>query len=513
MQQKSLFHEFKTNATKFENKTAILFGNHPISYRRLLDAIERLASALSGMAASPGDRFAILLPNLPQFVISSFALNKVGLTIVPIDPATEPATFEHILRTCQIRGVIALDRLFEPFRSLDSLAGVTTKIILGDTVFPNAHNLTKLIANSEPLESECSYPNNWVSAIFQTAGTAGQPKLVALDDPTLLCQAEAARRAFALEPRHVIFCLAPFSNSCASLASMITPLISGSTVVLFPKVELTEVITALQPHEDALLMAPNLILEQCLQKRGEWPAVPKFEAAVCLGTPMSASRRFEFQEKFGAPVIQGYGLTEAGPFVSVYDPRINQKNESAGFPNFGFQIRIVDAKNRDLETGSVGEILIQSAAVAKGYLEADQSHQHFIDSWLRTSDLGKIDELGNLYVVGRKQDLILKGGFEIYPDEIKALLKQHPKVRDCTIVGVRDEILGQEIKALVVPTNGNHLTKEELAAFCHERLAAYKCPKVIEIVNSLIEKPAAGAPHMPSASEPVPALTDPNVVS
>lgn len=493
MFHKSLYYELKSNALKLENKTAIFFGNHPISYKRLLDAIDRLANALSKLGVAPGDRFAILLPNIPQFVISFFAIIKLGATAVPVSPNRDQSTIEPLLRACDIKGIIALDRYLEPMRTAVLEQFPFLKVItLGDT-FQKTHNLTNLIASSEPGGPEFWTSENWTPAIFHTAGASGTPRAVPLSERNIVHQVEAARRALTIETKDVVFGLLPFSNSGASVASMITPLLNGCSLVLFAKFELGELMTALQSHRNVLLVASNLILEELLERWcSEFSAAPKLCAAVCL-TQMSARRRFEFQEKFGAPVIQSYGLTEAGPFVSVYDPRFDQKNDSVGFPTFGFQIKIVSAHNRSVDLNTVGEILIQSDAVARQYLnsaEAASSEPLTDDGWFRTGDLGKFDELGHLYVVGRKRDLIIKGGFEVYPNEIKDLLTQHPKVRDCSVFGVRDEILGQEIKAQVTPANSSYPSKEELLAFCRQQLPLYKCPKYIEIVNSLTAKPA-----------------------
>lgn len=519
MFQKSLYYELKRNASKFENKTALLFGSHPITYKRLLDAIGRLANALSNLGVSPGDRVAILLPNIPQFVISFFALNKLGVTAVPISATAVPSAIENIIRTCGVKGLIALDRFFEPVQAMVS-AQISIIVTLGDTAFPNAHNLTTLIANSEPASQDSPVPAEWTVAIFQTAGATGHPKSVPVSQKNITHQLEAVRRALVIEENAIVFSLLPFSFSFANLASLVTPLLTGCTLVLFAKYEFGDLLAALQSHQDVLLMASNAMLEEVIQRSGEFSIAPKLQAAVCIDSQMRPDRRFEFQEKFGAPVIQGYGLTEAGPFVSVYDPRYNLKNDSVGFPSFGFQIRIVNSRDQNVDVGTVGEIVIQSEAVASGYLSSRSTvdaNPHLTDGWLRTGDLGKFDELGHLYVVGRKVDVILKGGFEIYPNEIRALLLQHPKVKDCAISGVRDEILGQEVRAQIVPANGTHLSKEELSAFCRQHLQAYKWPKYIDIINSLPEKPAAAIVVTPSpaampAAEPPSSPTNSSVV-
>ncbi len=488
MLYKSLYHELKSTALKHENKTAIIFGNHPITYKRLLDAIDRLASALSNLGVSAGDRVALLLPNIPQFVISFFAINRVGATAVPLHSTNDPASVETALRVCAVKGIIAWDRFFDAIQS--AVANVSPNMIritLGETVFQNSHNLTSLIADSEPLTGEPAIPGDWQPVIFHTAGASGSPKAVALSQQNLNYQIQAARWALSFENKAVVFGLLPYSGSLANIASMVAPLLFGYTAIPFARIEWAELIAALHSHQDILLVAPAAILKEMIQKHNDFTNAPNLLAALCVDTQLSAACRFEFQEKFGAPVIQGYGLTEAGPFVSVYDPRYHPQNESVGFPSIGFQIKIVDAQNCNVDIDTVGEILIQSEAVAREYLSAGEPNPSpplTSDGWFRTGDLGKFDALGHLYVVGRKQDLIVKGGFEIYPNEIKALLTQHPKVQEAAIIGVRDEILGQEIKALVTLANGNHVSKDELAAYCRQNLPAYKCPKFIDIVHS-----------------------------
>jgi long-chain acyl-CoA synthetase len=489
MFQNNLFEIFKSSALKFENKSAIIFASHHISFQRLLDAIERLASGLKKLGVTAGDSFAIMLPNLPQFVISYYALLKLGVRVVPIDLSFQQDDIRRVSEACQLKGIIALDRFVEqiqPVISADSFCKIL--VVLGETIPANAYDLTNLIAGSEPLSHDLTYEPESPAAVFYTAGTIGPRKGVVFNQNNLMVQMESTRRALALESRHTIFGLLPFANAFGNIAAMMTPLACGSTVVLFPKYEVQEVAASLNSHSDILLIGPPKMFEEMVQAKNQVASFQNVKTAICTGAHLSDQLRAEVLEKLAIPIIEGYGLTEAGPFVTVYYSDYSAKNGSVGCCNFGYQVRVVKHDGTDADVNEVGEIIVQGAPVMKGYLAASNNSHVFSNGWLRTGDLGKLDEQGYLYFVARQSQRIVKGGFDIYPGEIEAVLSGHPKVKECVVFGVYDDMLNQEVKALVVCKNGEVLTGDELRVYCRDRLPAFKCPKYLEVARSLPPK-------------------------
>ena len=498
MFQNNLFEIFKSSALKFENKSAIIFASHHISYQRLLDAVERLASGLNRMGVTAGDSFAIMLPNLPQFVISYYALLRLGVRVVPIDISFQQDDIRRVCEACQLKGIIALDRFVEqiqPTISADSFCKIL--VVLGETIPANAYDLTNLIAGSEPLSQDLTYELESTAAVFHTAGTTGPRKGVVFSQNNLMAQMESTRRAVALESPQTIFGLFPFTNLFGNIVAMLTPLACGCTVVLFPKFDAQEVSVSLSSHTNILLIGPPKIFEELVQIKNQDTSVQNLKTAICTGAHLSDRLRSEVREKLTIPYIEGYGLTEAGPFLTVYHSEFSAQNGSVGCSNFGYRIRVVKHDGKDADVNEVGEIFVQGAPVMKEYLAAANGPQVFSDGWFRTGDLGRFDELGYLYLVARQSERIVKGGFDIYPGEIEAVLTSHPKVKECVAFGVRDDMLGQEVKALVVGRNGETLTSEELRVYCRGRLSVFKCPKYLEVVRSL---PAKSSPISPMQS-------------
>ncbi|MFQ6114532.1 MAG: long-chain fatty acid--CoA ligase [bacterium] len=487
MSDLNLFRAFKNNAIKFQDKTALIYGSHHISYKRLLDAVERLAKGLSKLGVSPGDRFAVMLPNIPQFVISYFALLKLGVWVIPINIMFKEGEITYLLEDSEAKGIIAVDRYSTQVqKAVQNLEFCHIVIFLGNNIPNWAHSLTELIASSTPMTEDIEIESDSTAVVLYTAGTTGRPKGAVLSHTNIFAQIQSVRRALVLQPNDTILCVLPLFHSWGQTAAMNAPLLTGSTIVVLSKFMAQEVIKTLADHHISIFLGLPTMFHALNQLEVNKEDFPQLKYCISSGGPLSDKLRANFEEKFGKPILQGYGLTEAGPLLAIERLDHPRKPNSVGFPTYGVQVRIVDDTNNEVQFNEVGEIVVYGQNVMKGYLNRPESSKEVLkNGWLNTGDLGKFDENGYLYIVDRKKNLILKGGFNVYPQEVESILAAHPKVKECAVIGVKDEIQGEEVKALILPKPGETLTKEELMKYCRERLAMYKCPKYVEFVKAL----------------------------
>jgi len=209
---------------------------------------------------------------------------------------------------------------------------------------------------------------------------------------------------------------------------------------------------------------------------------------ICLsgGAKLELNTFHEFREKYGLPIYEGYGLTEASPVVAFNPMDYRSKPGSVGLPISGIDIKIVDDQGKELTPGNVGEIIVRGPNIMQGYLNRPEATKEVLrDGWLYTGDIGKIDDDGYLYILDRKGDLIIKGGFNVYPKEVEQVIAYHPKVKEVAVIGVPDPIQGEEVKAFISLKMGKRINKNEIIEYCQEHMANYKCPKYITFLRSL----------------------------
>lgn len=486
MYNTDIFHAFKTRVDQFRDRNAIVFGSHQITYARLLDGVERLANGLRKLGVSQGDNFALMLPNLPQFIISYYALLRIGATVVPINTNYDEQKLSKVLESSAVRGIIALERFSQRLeKAMSEVPQSEILIYLGENIPSGAISLTQLIADSQRQPEDCEASSKSSALISYTAGSEGLPKGVKFTHENVMAQVYSTRHTLALAPAHTVVCLRPLFHSFGHILN-VAALTSGATIVLFTKFDSTQVVDSLNAFSNIVLFASPAQFRKLIQINTEKISTENIVISVCAGGFLSDRLRKEFASRFGHPILNSYGLTEAGPLLTLENYPGEDGDNTVGLPSFGIHIKIVDSEKKEIITGGVGEILIQAANVMKSYAKADEGEgDAFSDGWLRTGDLGRFGQDGQLHFLGRKLDVIFKGGFEVYPHEVERVLAVHSKIKECRVMGIKDEALGEDLKALVVPNNRSSISVKELSRYCNKRLPAYKCPKYIEIVDSL----------------------------
>ncbi len=481
-----VFGLFTTQAQKFGEKCAVRFGSHTISYSRLLDAVERLASALLKLEVVKGDRFAIMLPNVPQFVIGYLALLRLGVTAVLVDPGLDDDALQSVLRRTGPKGIIALDRFASRIDAAAREAGeLRHRIYLGDPV-PGSYNLTQLLTHADHADVPWEVSETDPAVIYFTAGTTGLPKGVQFSHNGLLAKIYSIRYTLALTSGHTMFCLSTFAHAFWNLVNLLSPLMSGSELILFPRFDLNEVEAAFQEHANIIVFESPRTLQQIA--RLEQGAVPKDRVALCISTSRFLSKRTAgaWRDKFGVAVLNSYGITEAGPLLTLEDPWETAPTRRVGTPCYGVQLKLADLYDNGQPLPLIGELMVKSSSLMQGYV-GDTTGDTRIDpnGWLCTSDVGSLDDQGRVFLLGRKRDVIVKGGFPVLPYEVESVIASHPKVKTCRVNRIPSDTLGEDFKVSVVPMPGSGLSPKEVVRFLSRSLQGYKRPKQIEIVDVL----------------------------
>lgn len=502
------------NARKHSDAVAIVYGSSSITYHQLGDAIDRLASSLYQLGLRRGDRIALMLPNVPHFIISYYALLKLGVWIVPLNIMLKETEIRYILEDSEARGFIGWQRFSQTLsRSVANLDHCSLHILLGENLPPGTIDLIQLINAGTPAQLE-SIPVDEIAVVYYTAGTTGHPKGAMLSHENLSASIQGCRQSLLVRPEDRFLSVLPLFHSFGQIVGMHVPLASGAVIILHSKFDAATIVESLQNDRATIFPGVPGIFEQLLQLNPSKEVFSTLKFCIASGAPIARSLYDEMMSRFGVPVLAGYGLSECSPLSAAQQPMGLIRHGSVGVPLPGLDVRIYDNSGKAAGPGEVGEIAFSGNTVMRGYLNRSEATKDVLrDGWLMTGDVGYLDADGYLYIVDRKKDLILKAGFNVYPREVEEFINAHPKVEECAVIGVPDKYCGEEVKAYVVLRQGQHSSKDELIQYCRDKMAAYKCPRHVEFCGSLPsgatgkvlkrvlrEKRPGGA--MPSATPP-----------
>ncbi len=487
------------NAQRFPQRTALISDDRHVSYGELDELTNRLASALTGLGLHEGQKMLIMLPNIPEFVFAYFGILKPGGVVVPINILYKAREIEFLLSDSEAVGLVActeyLAEALEAFRNVETCH----HLILVD--YPHeapavgdkgVHRLGDLIRRGSPeFEVVATSPED-TAVIGYTSGTTGKPKGAELSHFNLFYQARVLPELID-EPRQeneVRLAVLPLFHSFGQSCIMNTVLAMGSTMSLMPRFDPAKAMEIVERDRVTHFAAVPTMWVTMLHH----PDRAKYDMSslrMCGsgGAPIPVETIEAWRRHYDQPIREGYGLTETSPTATWSQGPVTPKPGSCGKPIWGCQIKIVDDEGNTLPTGKEGEVLIRGVNIMKGYYKQPEATAQILkNGWFYSGDIGKLDDEGYLYIVGRKKDMILRGGFNIYPREIEELLYEHPAVAEAAVVGVKHEELGEEIKAVVYLKPGSHATESELQAYCKERIAAFKYPRIVEIRDKPLPK-------------------------
>jgi len=470
---------------------AFVYRDERLSYGELDRRVERCAAGLQKIGINKGDTFGIVLRNSPEFVILYFALGRLGAAAVPVNFLEKGERLGFIFNDAAVKGCLTSKEFRANVLEARKQAPALKHIFLKDAGGPEPAFDTLLAPGERPVLPEVK-PED-LSMLIYTAGTTGTPKGVMLSHKNFCANVVSCRRAIELKRADRFICLLPMFHSFAWTTNVLLPLSLGSmTVVIESLLPFEPVIKAVWNHKVTVFCAVPPIFATLSQRiKGLKAFVIRLlnPVRVCVSgaAALPTAVHGVFEKTFGVPLLEGYGLTEAAPVVSLNPLHGERRVGTVGLPLPGVFIKILDDEEKPLPVGTVGEICVKGDNVMTGYYNRpEETAQAFTqDGWLKTGDLGKLDAEGYIHIVDRKKDLIIVKGLNVYPQEIEAVLMSHPAVNEAAAVGIADANGDETIKAFVTFKEGQSVDKTVLFKMCREKLAPYKIPKDIDIRKDL----------------------------
>jgi long-chain acyl-CoA synthetase len=476
------------------DKTAIYFMDKKFTYGQLLSFSDRFAQGLRNLGIESGSKVAIFLLNSPEFVIAYFGIIKAGSIVVPINNMFKQKETEFILSDASISCVVTSLAYFDIIRPVKEKLEGLKYIILVDGVTPDTLNFYEIIERTTSrLKPEQICRDN-VASVLYTSGTTGQPKGAMLTHRNFLSNCSACAEAINLRKTDNFICFLPMFHSFAWTVCVLLPLYGGASITIidalrpFRKVirnvvkKKVTVFVAIPSiyHILAHMHIPPIFTSRVLKM------IDPLRICISGAAALPAEVLKEFEAKFRVPLLEGYGLTEASPVVSLNPMRGIKKPGSVGLPLEEIEVKIVNEKDNRLPPGEIGELIVKGPNVMKGYFKNDEATGQTIkDGWLYTGDLSKIDEDGYIYIVDRKKDMINVRGLNVYPAEIEKTLLKHPKIKEAAVVRVTDKFKGEVPKAFIVLKENERLSQGEIIKYLRKNLAMFKIPKFFEFRESL----------------------------
>lgn len=485
----NLNHLFEKNANERSESVAIIHAGGSITWNTLYEAVKRLVRGLHKVGVSRGERIAIMLPNVPHFLISYYAGLRLGASIIPIDPQFKNREAAWILEDSEAGVLIIWENLLTDLtRYIERLESLRVIIVLGENSPAGTMNLTRMIAKNTPQSEIVDVDSEDVAVIQYTAGITGTPKGTMLTHKNITSNVEACREIFKCSSEDIILAAIPLNHPLGQTLVMHMAVASGATLRLLPKFDATEVHNALMDNSITVFPAIYSMFHQILEAGSEDDTPPEKPVRLCIsgGGMVNEQVLRDFEQRYNTYTLECYGTTETSPIISCNQWRTGRRVGSLGHPIPGVEMRIVNERSDEVSIGEVGEIVVKGDNVMRGYLNRARSSGEVLrGGWFHTGDLGKMDINGFFYMVDRMHYRISKAGFSVYPGEIEEVLLRHPDVLDVGVVPIPDDIFGQDIKACVVLKEGSNISTEDIAAYCANHLALYKVPKIIRFYKDL----------------------------
>ena len=478
------------NAGTYAERVAVIHGDRRITYRELEQAACALANHLRSLGLGKGDKVALMLPNCPEFIIAYFGIQKMGGVAVTLNVQSTPYELRHLLGNSDTRCLITQGMLARRFEEIREELPLCSHLIT--TNGPEEDSPFSQIVAKGPFTTEIpGLEDDDPAVMIYTAGLTGKPLGAVLTHRNLLTQSVLLRTVChrTEEDKDIGLAVIPFFHSFGAAVNMLLPLRIGAGIVLMERFTLDGIFGAIEKERVTYIAAvPRLFLGMLFHAGAEKYRTDSLKFCITGGAAMPPEFIPVFEQRFGAKVMEGYGLTEASPVSSFSRLDMPQKPGSIGIPIPGVVAKIVDEEGRELPRGSVGELVLQGENIMKGYYKDEEATAQVIkEGWLYTSDLGRMDEDGYIFLTGRKKRMIITSGFNVYPREIEIVLGLHPAVQTARIVGKEDLLRGEIVKAIVVKNTGAEIEERELLKHCRTYLSSYKVPREIEFVTEIGE--------------------------
>ncbi len=484
-------------AAKLPNRTAIAFAGIELDYKTVYGMVLKTATFLSDLGVKKGDRVALMTPNCPQYIVSFFAIQKIGAVVVQVNPMYVEREIDHILNDSGAEVFIAYDQFYPRIKNVRDVTPLKKAILfsLGPALDVTGEDVLKfesLLAAAAPQPPKVEIdPVNDLAVFQYTGGTTGVSKGAMLTHRNIVANALQVTEWFkgCRYGEETVICVLPFFHSYGMTCCINFGIANAATLVVLPRFEIDPVMQAIDKYQPTLFPGvPTMYIGVVNHPDVTKINVKSIKYCISGSAPLPVEVAQKFEELTGGYLVEGFGLSETSP-VSHCNPMIGvRKPGSIGLPLPDTLCKIVDLETgtKILPPGETGELCITGPQAMKGYWNMpEETAKTLRDGWVYTGDIARMDEDGYFYIVDRKKDMIIAGGFNIYPRDVEEVLFEHPKVMEAVVAGVPDPYRGETVKAFIVLKEGEQATEEEIVAYCKTKLAAYKVPKLVEFRKEL----------------------------
>jgi long-chain acyl-CoA synthetase len=472
-------------AAEHPDSIAIKLDDTELSYEFLDGGSAHVAGLLKSKGVEPGDRVGIMLPNVPYFPVIYYGILRAGAVVVPMNPLLKGREVEFYLTDPESKVLFAWHDFAEPAEK--GAADTDAELIL---VKPG--EFEDIVGSAEAVTEVAERDGDDTAVILYTSGTTGTPKGAELTHDNLLSNVETILESLIeIQPDDVVLGALPFFHSFGQTCGLNSCMKAGGQLTLIPRFDPDKALEIIQRDKVTIFEGvPTMYVGMLHADSADSADTSCLRLCVSGGSAMPGEVLRAFEEKFGCKILEGYGLSETSPVASFNHPDRERKVGSIGTPIAGVEMRVVDDEGNDVEQGEVGEIAIKGPNVMKGYWRKDDATAETIkDGWFHTGDMAKVDDEGYFFIVDRKKELIIRGGYNVYPREVEEALYEHPAVQEAAVIGVPDDKMGEEVGAAVVLKQGEDVSAEELRDFVKEEVASYKYPRKIWFVDELPKGP------------------------
>lgn len=466
----------------FPHQTALVFEEKSFTYQELDRLASRVANGLRGLGVNQGDRVALFLPNIPEFIFSYLGILKLGAIAVSVNIMFKTEEVSYILNDCTAKIVITTASHCQYVADLPQLQ----QILIAEGESDRGLSLTKMMACADSQMRSIQVEPNTPASIVYTSGTTGFSKGATLSHGNIISNVKAHNLCCGITKADKLLLFLPLFHCFGQNAILNAGLCAGATIVLQRRFKIERLLATISACKVTMFFGVPTVFIKLLNA----DISPQIFSSIRYYFSAAASMPVEvvknWQDKYGAIIYEGYGMTETSPCAS-YNHRAQYKLGSVGMPIENIAIKIVNPHGCPLPPGQLGEIAIKGPNVMLGYWNRPQETAKAIkDGWFHSGDLGIMDERGYLYIVDRLKDTINMSGFKVYPTEVEQLIYQHPAVREVAIYGASDPVKGEIVKANIVLKNiARPIPKTQIEEFCSQRLANYKVPQEINFVETL----------------------------
>lgn len=474
------------NIAEFGEYPMLYFGNRQITNVQTREFADQFASGLRSCGITSEDRVMVCMPNCPEVLFSYQGITRAGAIVVPVMFTLHAKEIRFILANSGAKAIITSSILLNKVKeSLVDLPIQPLIIVVDQPSGDDIYNFYDVCTKQNNEIRDLSGNSDDVAIILYTSGTTGNPKGVQLTHKNLYSNATNSAKHNETERGTTIGVL-PLAHVYGLTMSNIC-YITGSSVVIFPKFDPKDIFEAIEKYKVRSFSAVPAMIHALVSYPGnDLYDTSTLEWVGSGSAPLPVALLHAFERRFGAKIFEGYGLSEAAPIVTAHRKGIEIKPGSVGIPIPGVEIKIVDEFGQAVKTGEVGELIVRGENITPGYYKnEEESNKVLKDSWLFTGDMAKLDAQGYLYIVDRKKDLVIRGGFNVYPRDIEEVLNGHESIFEAAVVGIPDERMGEELVACIVKKPGSELLEAQVIQYCQQHLAKNKTPRRVIFMEAL----------------------------